>query len=178
VIDPSSITPTALPSVALAERATLPAQGGIYFALHSDTVLYVGQASTSFQQRWAVHHRLQQLTGYEGCRIAWLHVDDVSLLDDLEQACIDHLQPVLNGTDIPGRKKAQITVVFEDPRDVQLLAQIARRKRVPLPLLMRMWLMQYAEAEQQAYCEGLPCSRRAQIVWRFWRRDTRKERRP
>ena len=102
MIDPTTITPTALPAVALDERSDLPTHAAIYFVLAGDTVLYIGQAG-SLLQRWAAHHRLlQQFNEYGNCRIAWVHVDDPSLLDDLEAACKAHFQPVLNGQRVPG----------------------------------------------------------------------------
>jgi hypothetical protein len=101
MIEPSTITPTALPSVTLDERRALPTQAGIYFVLAADTVLYIGQAG-SLAQRWVAHHRLRQFNEYGNCRIAWLYVDDAGLLDQLEDACKKHFQPVLNGKRVPG----------------------------------------------------------------------------
>ena len=72
MIDPTTITPTALPAVALDERSDLPTHAAIYFVLPGNTVLYIGQAG-SLPQRWAAHHRLQQFNEYGNCRIAWLN---------------------------------------------------------------------------------------------------------
>ncbi len=90
----------ALPSLPLDERGDLPDTAAIYFVLAGDAVLYIGQ-SVSLRQRWLAHHRLAQLNEYGGCRIAWMTVDDAGLLDALEQACIAHFEPVLNGEVIP-----------------------------------------------------------------------------
>jgi len=98
---PTTINPTALPSLPLDERRELPDTAAIYFVLAGDTVLYIGQ-SVNVRQRWLAHHRLAQLNEHGGCRIAWMTVDGVSLLNELEQACIAHFQPALNGTNMPG----------------------------------------------------------------------------
>ena len=90
----------ALPSLSVDERRELPDMAAIYFVLAGDTVLYVGQ-STSLRQRWVAHHRLTQLNAYGNCRIAWMHVGDTNLLDDLERACIEHFSPILNNKRIP-----------------------------------------------------------------------------
>src|SRR5215831_9532432 len=89
-----------LPTLPLAERGDLPDTPAIYFVLTGDTVLYVGKAGC-LRQRWVAHHRLAQLGEYGACRMAWMQVDDAGLLDELEQACIDHFQPVLNGETRP-----------------------------------------------------------------------------
>jgi len=89
-----------LPSLPLEERKALPATAGIYFVLAGDAVLYIGKA-TNLYQRWDAHHRLKQLNKRGGCRIAWMTVDDAGLLDELEQVCITHFDPVLNGEVIP-----------------------------------------------------------------------------
>jgi hypothetical protein len=93
-----------LPSVPLADRKALPASAAIYFVLSGDTVLYIGQ-TWSLRQRWAAHHRLDQINEYGACRIAWIQVDDIVLLDDIERACIEHFSPVLNRQSGPSRQK-------------------------------------------------------------------------
>ena len=95
---PITITPSALPSLPLNERRDLPDTAAIYFVLTGTAVLYIGQ-SVSLWQRWLAHHRLSQLNEYGCCRIAWMQVDDVSLLDGIERACIAHFNPLLNDQD-------------------------------------------------------------------------------
>lgn len=99
-ITATAITPADLPSLPLDERKRLPGTAAIYFVLAGDAVLYIGQATNLYQQ-WAAHHRFRQLNEQGGCRIAWMTVDDASLLDELEQACIAHFEPMLNGEVIP-----------------------------------------------------------------------------
>ncbi len=98
---PITITPSALPSLPLNERRDLPDTAAIYFVLTGTAVLYIGQ-SVSLWQRWLAHHRLSQLNEYGCCRIAWMQVDDVSLLDGIERACIAHFNPLLNDQDTAG----------------------------------------------------------------------------
>jgi len=96
-----TINPKTLPSLPLEDRRQLPNCAAIYFVLDSDDVaLYIGQ-SIALSRRWMAHHRAKQLQGLEGIRIAWLEVSDTALLDDIEQACIDHFAPSLNGVARP-----------------------------------------------------------------------------
>jgi len=91
-----NITLADLPSLPLSEHLNLPDVAAIYFALAGDRILYIGQ-SMSLRQRWLDHHRLTQLRTYEGCRIAWLIVDDTSTLLEAEAAFIKDVHPLLNG---------------------------------------------------------------------------------
>lgn len=146
MISLTAINPADLPAIPLAERAALPDTPAVYFVMAGDTVLYIGQ-SVNVRQRWGAHHRLQQLNEYGACRIAWMAVDDAGLLDDLERACIAHFEPVLNGTGFPGR--AQMTVVFPEPQDMTRLEAVARRKRLPASIMVRMWVMEQVEREER-----------------------------
>lgn len=87
-----------LPSVDFEDRNQLPEVSGIYFAIDSnDNIQYIGR-SININQRWKSHHRTQQLSSFNGVRIAYLEVSDTSLLDDIEQALINYFDPYLNGT--------------------------------------------------------------------------------
>ncbi len=118
----------ALPSLALDERRDLPDMAAIYFVLAGDTVLYVGQ-SISLQQRWVAHHRLSQLNVHGGCRIAWMQVDDVSLLDGLERACIEHFCPTLNNTTVASEDAENLIVTVRLPRWMRDELNAARQGR-------------------------------------------------
>jgi len=134
----TAIAPAALPSLPLAERAALPNTPAIYFVLAGDTVLYVGKA-TNLRQRWLAHHRLKQLNEYGACRIAWMMVDDTSLLDELERACIAHFQPVLNGTEIGDNEVWQATLRL--PRDLEpAVKEVARQRLVPPTIALRQFI--------------------------------------
>lgn len=140
-----------LPFLLVEERSALPDTAAIYFVLAGDVVLYVGQ-SVSLRQRWLAHHRLAQLNERGGCRIAWMHVDDARLLDELERACIEHFGPALNGTaDLT--RRPQVTVGLE-PDDMARLEVVARRKRLPASILVRMWVMEQVEREEHESAES------------------------
>jgi hypothetical protein len=91
------INPLSLPSLTLSDRLLLPRASGVYFVLCDEEVLYIGKAR-SLHLRWkgTAHHRLPQLIGVPGERIAWLSVDDAALCDEVERACIAHFAPPLN----------------------------------------------------------------------------------
>jgi len=112
-------------------------------------VLYIGQA-INVRQRWLAHHRLTQLNEYGGCRIAWMQVDDAGLLDELEQACIGHFTPVLNGSDVRWCEDGNrpVTMLFA-PSVVQRIRQVAERKGVPFTVLLRMWAIEKLDEEDK-----------------------------
>ena len=142
----AAIIPAALPSLPLEERKALPATAGIYFVLAGDAVLYIGKA-TNLYQRWDAHHRLKQLNKRGGCRIAWMQVDDAGLLNELEQVCITHFDPVLNGTGVTGRPH-QISITLPDAilADVQAWASA---KAIPAATLIRQWVAERVAQERQ-----------------------------
>ncbi|NET61300.1 MAG: hypothetical protein F6K47_35790 [Symploca sp. SIO2E6] len=96
VIDPQVINPLALPSVSLELRSQLPITPSIYFAIDTQGVIqYIGR-SVNPKQRWANHHRLNEFNEIGGIKIAWLEVNDESLLNEIEQALIEYFDPPLN----------------------------------------------------------------------------------
>jgi DNA-binding Xre family transcriptional regulator len=100
MLNPADINPLALPSVPLEDRRQLPTVPCIYFAIDSQgTVQYIGQTKNP-RNRWAQHHRHDQLEEMGGVRIAYVHVD-VDLLEPVEAALIDWFNPPLNGTLTP-----------------------------------------------------------------------------
>jgi len=106
-MDIAAINPLALPSLSLNERAALPDEPAIYFALAGDaTVLYIGKARR-LAERWksTQHHRYAQLSEMGNIRLAWLSVSDEKLLDKIEIACIEHFKPTLNKSLRPRRAR-------------------------------------------------------------------------
>lgn len=96
-LEPQSIPLLALPFVPFAEHKRLPRLVAIYFVLNAQgTVLYVGQ-SINLALRWAGHHRTAKLTEHQATRIAWLVINDDSLLNAVESACIAYFDPLCNG---------------------------------------------------------------------------------
>lgn len=109
MINPQSITPTALPSVPLTERKDLPAIPGIYFAIDSQgNVQYIGR-SVNIKNRWINHHRFKQLQKLDQVNLAWIPCEK----DELEAAeakLIKRFDPVLNDTKSPDLPPGEIRV--------------------------------------------------------------------
>lgn len=98
----------ALPAIDLVKKEELPEVSCIYFAIDSEGVIqYIGR-TINLNTRWKSHHRYQQLSALSGVRIAYLETAE-DLLDEVEEALIEHFDPVLNGTRNKADKK-QITV--------------------------------------------------------------------
>lgn len=96
MINPQTINPLSLPSVALNERSQLPSQPCIYFAIDSQRVIqYIGR-SVNPRLRWNSHHQIIWLEAMEEVKIAYLLIQDKRLLPQVEQALIDWFQPPLN----------------------------------------------------------------------------------
>jgi len=123
MIDPSQIDPHLLPSVALKDRRNLPDESGIYFAITPTEVLYIGQARR-LVMRWSgvMHHRYRYLSTIKDVRIAWLAIDNISLLDTVESDCIDYFSPVLNGLRISLKSAPQIKPIKRLASNILVLA--------------------------------------------------------
>ncbi len=52
------------------------------------------------------------------------------------------------------KKRAQMTVVFPEPDDMARLEVVARRKRLPASILVRMWVMEQVEREEHESAES------------------------
>ena len=97
-INIEQIDPFSLPSVELGQRDRLPRISAIYFTILNAEILYIGK-SGNLHQRWKTHHRINLLQTYGEVIIAWLALseEEESSIDDLEMACIEHFNPVING---------------------------------------------------------------------------------
>ena len=94
MINPELLDLSTLPSVNLELKAQLPTESAIYFAIDSQGVIqYIGKA-INVKQRWANHHRLNQLKSIGNIRIAYLFVD-ADLLLTVEEALIQWFKPLL-----------------------------------------------------------------------------------
>jgi putative transcriptional regulator len=101
MIDPGTIDLASLPWLPLDERSAFPRQPAIYFAIASSgEVQYIG-ISKDPRQRWYQHHRYQQLEALGKIRIAYLFVEDATLLRPIEDALIAWFCPPLNMTSAP-----------------------------------------------------------------------------
>lgn len=85
-----------LPFVPLLQKAELPEASGIYFAIDFlERVHYIG-CSSNLRRRWRSHHRKRELEILENIRIAWIEIEDATLLKEFEQRLIRHFDPPLN----------------------------------------------------------------------------------
>ncbi|MBD2616519.1 GIY-YIG nuclease family protein [Nostoc punctiforme FACHB-252] len=94
-----------LPSLNLIDKQKLPKYSGIYFAVASGQVLYVGQA-VNLRNRWQNHHRLPQLEAINcRCQVKLFWINCLSTeLNDLERQYIQFYCPTLNQTKVPQKK--------------------------------------------------------------------------
>ena len=123
-----NINPLALPSLPLAQRAALPDAPAIYFALAEDgAVLYIGKAKR-LVARWksTQHHRYADISAFSGVRLAWLVVNDESLLDEIERACIEYFAPTLNKA--PTHDRFQLVIPKELLAEIKEIAERDQRK--------------------------------------------------
>lgn len=100
MIDPKEIVLAALPSLPLEQSSELPQIPGIYIAYIADsstnTIQYIGR-STNIYRRWRTHHRFNDLIKVRNIRIAWIVIEDTSLLPGIESVLIRFFNPPLNG---------------------------------------------------------------------------------
>lgn len=113
IVNVEQIDPYSLPSVTLGQRDQLPSVSGIYFAILDAEILYIGR-SINIQQRWRWegHHRANQLQSLGNVIIAWFPFTclDEKELGELEEECIEHFKPTLNGIKIPDEFEDYITM--------------------------------------------------------------------
>jgi hypothetical protein len=97
MITPESIDFSVLPSLCLTRRSELPEVPAIYFAIDSlDQIQYIGR-SVNIRSRWLNHHRKSDLEIVGNIRIAWIELEELTLLGKIEQELIDYFVPRLNG---------------------------------------------------------------------------------
>jgi len=136
VINPSELNLSALPSMPLENRLSLPQSSGIYFAIDSqNTIQYIGRA-VNINQRWTQHHRYYQLSQMGSVRIAYLTAD-ADLLPSIESALIQWFNPALNGSDVKVGSNGKIRVsLYLDPKIKIDLERLAKTRKRPLSNLM------------------------------------------
>lgn len=127
----------ALPWKRLQDRQQLPDCAAIYFVCDAQSkVLYIGQ-TTSLVKRWYGHERRHACQEVSGCRIAWLVVNDPSLLHAIEKACISYFCPPWNG-DGAGDTRISHKISQEAQRLLRLIAaQTGEKQYVILERLLR-----------------------------------------
>lgn len=167
MITPNSLDVSALPSVCLTHRAGLPTTAAIYFAIDSlGQIQYIGQ-SVNLRQRWANHHRQSQLDAIGNINIAWLEISDPSLLQEIEEALIEHFDPPFNGllknknlAELSGVIKWRLAVLMADREvDYRELAEMTGLHPVTVSKHKNMRVMpsRLEHGTLFKYCEALKC---------------------
>lgn len=137
MISPRSIDLNSLSSLSLEERKQLPKVSGVYFAIDSlGVVQYIGR-SVNINKRWKKHHKLDQLEKQPGIKIAYLQIDEISLLPKIEEALINWFQPCLNSSQIctQGYKKTKKQIdnrEFDKPKTkiIWKMAEVMARYKI------------------------------------------------
>lgn len=97
MIDLTTVNTSSLPFVLLEDHRNLPDTPCVYFAIDADDAIqYIGM-SINPARRWNSHHRRAELAEMGGVKIAYLSVDTVGLLPEIEKALIEWFDPPLNG---------------------------------------------------------------------------------
>jgi len=92
-----NLNPFNLPFVQLENRQGLPKISGIYFVLEQDAILYIGRTN-NLKTRWISHHRIYELDNRQSkaIKIAWLKLNNIQLLPEMESILIQKFNPLLN----------------------------------------------------------------------------------
>lgn len=109
-IDADKVSLLNLPSLPLSCRKQFPSCPAIYFVLAAEKVLYVGR-TINLVNRWAGHHRLAELENIEEVKIAWMEVNDFTLLPSVEKVLIQYLKPTLNNQPVKIRRQVDAPTV-------------------------------------------------------------------
>jgi transcriptional regulator with XRE-family HTH domain len=140
MIDPESLDLKLLPWLPLESKADLPEQPAIYFAINSQGIIqYIGR-SQNLKQRWAGHHKFDELTQIGDIKIAYLFVE-ADLLAEVEKALIEWFKPSLNTVGVVPiknieRKESQVlSKLLKDTRGIESQRSFAERIGVALAAL-------------------------------------------
>lgn len=94
--EPKDFNPLDLPFATIDLLREIPKKQGIYFVIsETEEILYVGK-STNLQQRLRGHHRLAQFKKLGTVKIAWVLLEDSSLLNRAEELLIRRYSPKHN----------------------------------------------------------------------------------
>lgn len=142
MIDPQAVNLATLPWLPLSERSAFPRQPAIYFAINSnEEVQYIG-ISQDPKQRWSRHHRYEQLNSIGKVKIAYLFVEDVTLLRSIESALIAWFQPPLN---ISGNPANFVSANSNTPKLVNGIGKVMMQ--LPMTTFKQLTLWSWLEAQ-------------------------------
>ncbi len=136
MINPSEINLSSLPWLPLDAKSAFPRNPAIYFAIDSQgTVQYIGR-SINPKNRWASHHKYQELETIGSIKIVYLFVDSPELLPQIESALILWFNPPLNtvGKCVP----VGIESFSDDTKVVSKLSEYRRSKGLSQDELARL----------------------------------------
>jgi hypothetical protein len=106
----------ALPSVPFSDRKSFPDSKGVYFVVDGDEIVYIGMTAASFRDRWAGHHRLQDIE--ESCKAPMVFFLSVRLpsdrILDVERSLILAHSPRMNKSASLKKSHADIRLTSED----------------------------------------------------------------
>lgn len=170
MIEPKLLDFATMPSLLLSQRAYLPATAGIYFAIDSlDQIQYIGR-SVNIRNRWLGHHRKPELEILGNVRIAWVEIEDLTLLSQIEQMCIDYFDPPLNGlrsqdTKIKNNTSGElmtrkaVTTRFFIP--LECVARLTWNKELGNKLKLLRGLVPTRELAERLKDRGISCSHKS-----------------
>ncbi|WP_051469885.1 GIY-YIG nuclease family protein [Fischerella sp. PCC 9605] len=96
MINPSTLDLKTLPWLPLDEKTAFPKRPAIYFAIDSlGNIQYIGRAK-NVRSRWSKHHKYEELNAIGNIKIAYLFIDLLDLLPEIETALIEYFNPPLN----------------------------------------------------------------------------------
>ena len=96
MINPSDIKLDTLPWLPLEEKTAFPKRPAIYFAIDSRGIVqYIGR-TINVCNRWGKHHKYSELSAISNIKIAYLFIDLLELLPEIEKALIEYFNPPLN----------------------------------------------------------------------------------
>lgn len=153
MIDPQSLDLKTLPWLPLEERSKLPKLTGIYFAVDSsDKAQYIGKA-TNLRSRWESHHKYEELSSIKDVRIAYLFIDAVELLTDIETSLIKWFNPPLNelltspSPSISSSIQRKNKAFRIDERVIDGIYKLARKRNISVNRLLEIQMFKYLQTE-------------------------------
>jgi hypothetical protein len=129
MIDLNTLDVHSLPCEDIENKGLLPEIPTIYFAIDSNNLIqYIGRAKNT-KQRWLCHHRYNQLSKIGGVRIAYLRIDCIELLPEIESVLIEHFNPPLNNTDVDRGDKKPVSILLPVELYQQLVNDATKEKK-------------------------------------------------
>ena len=150
MVNPQSLNLNSLPWLPLEEKTAFPRKSAIYFAIDSlGAVQYIGR-SVNVRQRWGNHHKYDELANVGNIKIAYLFVDAVVLLPEIEAALIDWFdQPLYyvhytETQNFKGRKQKAFRL---DTRVIDAFNAMAKKQGISANRLLEIHLFNHLQQQ-------------------------------